>query len=132
MEKLISEFIKLQKESELEKETRRGELIRVLSYIQSLTNKDFIRLYKENDYTHYSYYYFVFNKDSDDIFFKEIFEEGTEVATGTKKINVTKKIYVKIVAHLREILERYCKEFVDENVAADKIKKMLEVLLYNK
>ncbi|HBO60535.1 TPA: hypothetical protein DD449_02545 [Candidatus Berkelbacteria bacterium] len=128
MEQLLSELVNLQKESELKKETRREDLVRVLSYVQSLTKKDFINLYKENDDIHYSYYYFVFDKDSEDIFFKEIFEDCSGVATKTKKINVTKRVYVKIVAHFHEILERYCKEFVDENEAADKIKKMLEVI----
>lgn len=132
MEKLISSLIDLQKESESKKDTRRGELVRVLSCIQSLTNKDFINLYKEYDDINYSCCYFVFDKDSEDVFFKEIFKEGTGVATETIKFNVTKRVYVKIVAHLHEILEGYCKEFIDENDAAYKIKKMLEVLLCNK
>ncbi|MBU1449264.1 hypothetical protein KKF45_05460 [Patescibacteria group bacterium] len=129
MENLLSELIGLVRESTDKKETRRNELIRILGYVQNLCNLNQVVLFDENIDEGYEYYRFYFNKDDEDVFWKVKKDNYTGNNTdNSKKINVTKRIYCKIVNVLPGILEKEIKKFEDESEAAKKITEMLNVI----
>ena len=129
MEQLLSKLIGLVQESTAKKETRRDELVRVLSYVQTLCDLNQIVLFDEDISEGHEYYRFYFNKDDEDVFWKVKKDNYTGNNTdNSKKINVTKRIYCKIIVVLPAILEKEIKKFTDESEAAEKIIKMLNVI----
>ncbi|MFH1461453.1 MAG: hypothetical protein ABIF12_00690 [bacterium] len=129
MENLLSKLTGLVQESTSKKETRREELVRVLSYIQTLCDLNQMVLFNENIDEGYEHYRFYFDKDDEDVFWKVKKDSCTGTNTdNSKKINVTKRIHCKIVNILPGILEKEIKKFTDESEAAEKITKMLNVI----
>ncbi|MBU2504120.1 MAG: hypothetical protein KJ879_03670 [Nanoarchaeota archaeon] len=129
MEQLLSKLIGLVQESTNKRETRREELIRVLSYVQNLCYLNQFALFNEDINQGYEYYRFYFDKDDENIFWKQKKDNCTNSDIDEpKKINITKRIYCKIVNILPEILEKEIKKFEDESDAAEKITKMLNVI----